>query len=270
MVAQMPSFYSVVQYVPDAIRGERINVGVVTFDDRSVKCQFLDNWHRVNNFGKGASFVRTAVADIAKMNVEDLRNTIQGWSHNIQFTEPAGSVLDTNTLLFETCARFLVDPETEPRTYRSRQDAVHITRRAIQKSLKDRLGKSARSLVNQNYQLIGGTDQHYFDIAIVNGAPLVATNSISFEVPWSKELVKQVHAAEWSIHDVQGKYKDLTLPVIVLPPKEHGEVEFFDRAVRNLESLGANVVREPAINGWAEGEASRIAGYLNRTTGYRA
>jgi len=266
----MPAFYSVIQYVPDAIRGERINVGVVVFDEHTVKCQPLENWHRVNSFGKGTRFVKAALSDIGKMNVDQLKETMRSWSHNIQFTEPAGSILDANTLLLESYARFLVEPESEQRSYRNRQDAVNVTKRAIQSNVTRVLGRAGRSLINQNYQLLGANDQHYFDLAIVNGAPLVAANSISFEVPWSKELVKQVHAAEWSIHDIQGKYTELALSVTVLPPKESGNLEFFEKAERNFSALGAMVVRESDVNAWAENEASRIAGYLKRTTGYRA
>ncbi len=41
----MASFYSVVQYVPDAVRDERINIGVLTFGDGRVRHLFVDASH---------------------------------------------------------------------------------------------------------------------------------------------------------------------------------------------------------------------------------
>ncbi|HQU44959.1 MAG TPA: DUF3037 domain-containing protein [Pirellulales bacterium] len=42
---EMASFYSVVQYVPDAVRDERINIGVLTFGDGRVRHLFVDASH---------------------------------------------------------------------------------------------------------------------------------------------------------------------------------------------------------------------------------
>ena len=46
----MASRYSVIQYVPDPIADERINIGLVIFDDEQVKAVFLKQWDRVRCF----------------------------------------------------------------------------------------------------------------------------------------------------------------------------------------------------------------------------
>lgn len=46
----MVSRYSVIQYVPDAIANERINIGVLVFDEQVVRVKFLSKWNRVVHF----------------------------------------------------------------------------------------------------------------------------------------------------------------------------------------------------------------------------
>jgi len=47
----MVSRYSIVQYVPNPIADQRINIGVLAFDDNRVCVRFLSNWERVKRFG---------------------------------------------------------------------------------------------------------------------------------------------------------------------------------------------------------------------------
>lgn len=56
----MVSYYSIIQYIPDPIADERINIGVLAFDDHSVQVKFLSRWDRVSSFAPVAdvSFLR--------------------------------------------------------------------------------------------------------------------------------------------------------------------------------------------------------------------
>jgi hypothetical protein len=47
----MTSWYSVIQYVPDPIAGELINIGLLVSDEQEVQVHFLQNWERVRCFG---------------------------------------------------------------------------------------------------------------------------------------------------------------------------------------------------------------------------
>src|SRR5215210_4704143 len=47
----MPVYYTVVQYLPDPVTDERINVGVIVFGDGQVRSHFLHDWRRVRQFG---------------------------------------------------------------------------------------------------------------------------------------------------------------------------------------------------------------------------
>ena len=54
----MTSYYTVVRYVPDVVRDERVNIGVIVFSDNEKRSQFLKNWGRVKSLGGNAKALR--------------------------------------------------------------------------------------------------------------------------------------------------------------------------------------------------------------------
>ena len=145
----MSSRYSIVQYVPIPIAEERINIGVIAFDDRTVLVHFLKNWNRVINFGgEGIGFLLNfakRMEESAKAgllfpgDVEDSTpryDRFQAYAaqcqNSIQFTEPRGSLQDVEALFKETIETFLVDiPEEdddEPNGNRMNQVETEYTK----------------------------------------------------------------------------------------------------------------------------------------------
>src|ERR1051326_27145 len=60
----MASKYCVVRYVPNPLTDERINVGVIAFDERKVLTRFLDRWNRVRHFAdQDIEFLRHFAAE---------------------------------------------------------------------------------------------------------------------------------------------------------------------------------------------------------------
>src|SRR4051794_22009968 len=106
----MPSHFTVVQYVPDVGTGERMNIGVIAFDDQHVWPRFLQQWTRVQQFAPdgdvaflrdlAARFTESARNDehlfgsqgtLAPERIQEIART---WSNSIEFTPPRGSLLD--------------------------------------------------------------------------------------------------------------------------------------------------------------------------------
>ena len=125
-----PSYYSVIQYVPNPIADERINIGVIAFDDRTVLVHFLKNWNRVRNFGgEDIGFL----LEFAKRMEESAKSGLlfPGDAENgiprcvprcdrfqaypvedqdfINFTKPRSSSLNVEVLFQETIKILLVD-----------------------------------------------------------------------------------------------------------------------------------------------------------------
>ncbi|MBD2774779.1 DUF3037 domain-containing protein [Iningainema tapete] len=69
----MVSRYSIIQYVPDPIADERINIGVVVFNEDAVKSRFLTNWERVRLFGmEDIDFLKDFADRVQKAALDDI------------------------------------------------------------------------------------------------------------------------------------------------------------------------------------------------------
>jgi Protein of unknown function (DUF3037) len=123
----MTSHYTVIQYVPNPIADERINIGVLVFDEHSARTRFLQNWERVQSFGKpeNIEFLKDFAAKMeaaAKKGVlfsgdkpgsihryDRMSKLSRDWCNTIQFTEPRGALLGVDELLEEIAKDFLVE-----------------------------------------------------------------------------------------------------------------------------------------------------------------
>ena len=50
----MSTTYTVVQYVPDPIADERLNIGVIAISGDRARARFLTNWARAERFGNAS------------------------------------------------------------------------------------------------------------------------------------------------------------------------------------------------------------------------
>jgi hypothetical protein len=268
----MASRYSIIQYVPNPIANERINIGVIVFDEEVVKVHFLRSWERINSFGKeDTKFLR----DFAKRmdesskngllfpnddpnsgqsRVERLRNVSQEWINSIQFTPPRGSIESIDNVFDYTIKAFLVDETPVQRNMRDRQAAKKIVATSVRDVLKQRLGKRASEFLKKDAQAIvkGLSDSHKFDVSVANGRPYLAAHGVSFEVLTHKETLD---ALSWWIKDVKELNRSFPLAVVTLPPKaefpNYSQLrEAYDNTRITYNKLGATVLEEKDVSAW--------------------
>jgi hypothetical protein len=143
----MSAYYSIVQYVPDIVAEERINIGVIAFDQERVQCSFLKNWSRVKCFVSGGdvSFLRDVADDFyeasrgqlafaqrdgrGRLNEDAINEMSRTWRNTIQVTQPRGSLLPLEQLLPKMTDRFLRTRKPERPEHRGRSDARNIAER---------------------------------------------------------------------------------------------------------------------------------------------
>lgn len=123
----MASYYSIIQYVPNPIANERINIGVLIFDDKEIKVKFLKNWNRVKNFCMGditflrdfESQMQNAVSQgllfpgdslLDQPRQERLQRVSESWMNSVQFTEPNFSLKPVDKLLEDSIKKYLIEP----------------------------------------------------------------------------------------------------------------------------------------------------------------
>src|SRR5438445_701262 len=124
----MPSFYSVVRYVPDVIADERINIGVVVFGEGRIRAHFLQNWQRVQRFGGGSvAFLKNFAKEFPqaqlhllfespKWDEASLQKVVGKWKNCIQLSEAYASLKSVDELLAEVTNRFLREEQSHAQT----------------------------------------------------------------------------------------------------------------------------------------------------------
>ena len=267
----MSSRYSIIQYVPNPIADERINIGIVAFNDRLVKARFIKSWKRIRCFASNEKDIdylqefQTKVEKLASLgllftdNVTDRDNNLtrltkisESWGNSIQLTTPKGSLEDPETLLTQISKDLLIEPyAAKTSASRDRQAAVRLVRSKVKKVL-DKFGKEAKEYYKKDHLLKGSLGNNKFDVAVANGKTFFAAQSISFEVQTSEQTIA---STSWIVSDVKKIQPNTPLGVVVLLP--HQESPHFERvqkiyqdARKKFVFLGAEIVEEKDIESW--------------------
>lgn len=272
----MSARYTIVQYVPDPIAEERINVGVITWDQERIRCRFLNNWSRVRSFGgEGVDFLRDFAKDIAEttsrqmrlagvgagehIDVPRLEKMVREWGRSIQFSAARGSLKDADSLLDDIAPLFLRERiliRAQPRT---RVAAARVAATILLDAVRKRAPEEAEQLVKKNATIDGVIEPHRFDVVLGNGRPLAAVHAISFEINEGEHLEKEVLMAKWTLADVRSKYPKLPLAVFALPPATPSVREIYKDTTQRLTALDTRVISSPTnMARWATERAQAL------------
>lgn len=270
-VEAMVSRYSVIQYIPDPIADERINIGVIAFDDQSVRVKFLSRWDRVSRFAPIAdvSFLRDFSHQMQEVtekgllfpgdrpnglpNHQRLLKVSQSWMNSIQFTEPRGSLDAVDSLLADIVQSHLVEPPPKPKKLRDRQAAAQLATSHIRNALNRLYDKEkARELLRTSFALHGSRKDHKFDVTVANGRPILAAHGVSFEIQTPEQTLDSL---AFMIIDVKASNSDFPLAVVALPPTEASFErkklqKIYQQTRKTYQGLGAQVIEENQVEIW--------------------
>jgi hypothetical protein len=262
----MPSRYVVVQYLPDPITDERINIGVAAFDDTSLHVRFLHDWRRVAAFsGRDIKFLRQFAAQLEDASSDKLplwpnaeadarlllEQAPQRWINSIQMTAPRASTKSARDLVEDVSRRFL-------RT----QDRRWLAARAEDKvvtALADVGHAGYARYVQRNREIQGGIEPHNVDLLVGNGRPISLALALSFERQDFRSVQRDYGAAAWTIEDIKRRQPDVPIAVLMLPPVK-GTSKTYGQAVHVFEELDARPVPEPELEDWAHDVARDVVG----------
>lgn len=269
----MATYFTIVQYLPDPITDERINIGVIVFGEGVVRSRFLRNWQRVYTFGgENTAFLRDFAKEVAlsegpqlmmpglpgsaRLDEETLKRMAGEWANSIRFTQPRASLQKPDNLLTSIAERYLRQASPQKREFRDRRTAKFLAIVGLRSALQRR-GWAAAHYLKPNHAVPGRLDINKFDIAIANGRVLAAADAFSFEVPQRDELSKDLKAIYWAFTDVRERDRDLPLALVALPPKTRSS-DLFSHATSVFRGIGADIVTDDQIEGWAEAMAERV------------
>ena len=264
----MASKYSIVQYVPNPIANERINIGVVAFNEEEVRVQFLTNWERVRHFGmEDVTFLKefahrmSQAADSGLIFPGDNRDApyqerlnkiARDWLSGIQWTEPRGSLEDVDSLLEGIASNFLVDLNSQKPHRRDREAAARLTTAKFRKVFKQYVKNDPKELLKTSYSVQGSHMEHKFDAVVANGRPYLAAHGVSFEVKIPEHLQNSL---SWMITDVKRFQPDFPIAIVALQPKKDVDnyqklEQTYQQATSTYSELGAKILAEDDVENW--------------------
>lgn len=251
----MPAYYSIVQYVPDDVLNERINIGVLVYGAGRTLTHFLNTWSRVRDFAPidVVAELREFSRAAKRMNEEAIRRAADRWTNGIQITAPAGSLLSDEALLYDAASRFLVDPpQAAQRGYKVKSDVAKLARKRVREALIDRFGGKGQILLKgDDYAIAGDYAPHPFDLTVANGHPYFAVQAVSFQVPDFKKIDTAVSAAAWAIKDVLRASPKFPMAVAVAEPKTIANQPSFEQAKRAFDDMGVPMIPEDQLDTWS-------------------
>jgi hypothetical protein len=266
----MPAKYSVIQFLPDPIAGERINIGVIVFDNQSVQVRFLRNWERVRRFANSEveflqdfagtctlaaspNLLLPTMERFPRLDEQQILAMAHNWRNSIQLTEPRGSTKPIEALLTEVVARFLVEPSHTKKEYRDKMTAARIARAKVRGALRNRFSiAQADHLLMPYGQLEGKNKPHAFDAVVQNGRPHFAIDALSFELPRATNLDLQIYAKAWTLTDVRDNDPNIPIGIYTLPPldKRSHLTALYDETVSTYTNIGVDVLTDETFSIW--------------------
>ncbi|WP_017303842.1 DUF3037 domain-containing protein [Spirulina subsalsa] len=273
----MVSRYSIIQYVPNPIADERINVGVLAFDEDLVRVRFLNNWERVRHFGReDPHFLQDFASRREKVAAQgllfpgDFPNQVsrqdrllkvaQGWFNSVQFTEPRGSLETVEFLIDDLAKTYLVESCVPQIRKHDRAFAVQVTKQRIKKVLESHFNEKAKQLFRTDYRLSGCLKSHQFDVVVANGKPYFAAQGVSFDV---KIRSTEQDSMILKISDVKQNKPDFPLAIVTVPPQMNNPKyqqlnQVYEKTTGLFSDLGAEVLTAEKVEGWVSRHLGEI------------
>jgi Protein of unknown function (DUF3037) len=270
----MPAHYTVVQFVPNPIADERVNIGVIVYNQRDVRVRFLSRWDRVKNFARqDVHFLR----DIAQETVRRIdgfvsavrsglepsfpgafiENMIARGQHCVQLTQLRASTKDPSEVIDALCQQFLNEPIPEPRAVRDRAAASRAAVSGLRNALEETIGDLAEDYLKKKEKVVGKHQAHRFDAVVANGVPYMAVSGISFEGEHSGRLEMALDSLAWSVSDIVARSQGIKVGILALPPRHSNpdyasQIDYFGEKQRLYTDLGADFMTEAEYPGWAK------------------
>jgi Protein of unknown function (DUF3037) len=219
--------YSVIRIMPDVVRGEAMNVGVVVWDDETregafrlsrgrqrlrhlglVDTSFLTDFQQWMtqslSITSGRLFSLSTSPD-EPWSLDLMAHLSNDWAGMIQFSEPRPTGgTDAESVLSDIYDRFVllnVRQAPEQGRERIRRNSARLMRNA----LRERFGDSPPVDVKVGFEVDGAVDSHVFDIVVANHITRNVLITPNFANPKTIEVRRDLEAAAWSVQDVRNR-----------------------------------------------------------------
>ncbi len=270
-------YYSLIQVVPDIARGERMNVGVVAWDEgrREGAVRFAHQRQRLRAFGvadptflvrfekwlvdalavKGPRLFSVSGQPGDGWSLDQMRHAAAEWGGMIQFNDPHPARSESAAQLAQDVYERVVRLQS-PRLH-SEVDRQMIRRsvaRSLRGVLNQRYGDNAPLAVYVKREVGGDVDSHVFDVVLVNHTTRSVMITPNLADRRTMQVRRDLDAAAWSIQDVHIKNPDISFAVVRDKRSRRGILDRVDALARHLP---VTAIERPELPAWAVQEAER-------------
>ena len=254
----MASYFSVIQYVANPVADERVNIGLIVYDDAGRwALRHLDGWSRVERFTglPGKNFQRhieavTALLETASSPQSAIEDALATWTHSVQLTLPRASLRPLDDVLETTAGAVLTD-ETRASRRAGRPTLARAAHGSMVRALtRAKLGSVIDDVLEPRSKVQGAVEAHDVDLTLHNGKVLAAVRVLSFPAKRTTYIEYEVSDAVWAVEDLRRSSDKPTVAVLVGPPEDADRPDY-QRAQRVLRDLEAELVYPDRVEQWA-------------------
>lgn len=256
--------YVVAKYIPDIVKNEPINVGILVQSEKSTEGKFIENFrplaarYRDVNIKalKGILDSSRGIHEIKSKN--HLKKLEVDFQFHLVFSEPNGIVAGTTKeALNKLYDKFIsIDPKRAFRKTISRIQLQSMMSSEIRQKLD-------RNWVIRKHRVEGPRDHFEFDFAFKNGKVSDLLHTISFSGNAERGLTSAKALAltwEYAYHE----NPDLACAALITPPKEEkNEREYFEPAIGYLKDQSCAVKTTEDIPQYVTGLQQKLSHRLN-------
>lgn len=266
----MGSKYTVIQLVPDPVADERLNAGVIVFDDARILVKLTSNWQRLKQFSSlDLDFFKDFARDLLdrtspnpskqSLTLTELDYMIRKWQSVIQFTKPRGSLLGVEQLLTYTFQRFMTSETTSQKRVRSRQTLRRHAKTALNNAIHHLLGTQSHLKTPRLVTVEGELASYDFQVGIVNAKPRLVAEAFSFADGHPTSQAKEIQATAWAFNDILKKTGKASPRLSVIVDNRDESLLDYKQAKHFFESLNVEIVPDDQIDEWADETVKAIA-----------
>lgn len=267
----MSTKYTVVQFVPDPIADERINIGIIAWNGENIRSLFLKDWRRVKKLaGEDFAFAKAFAEEMQekvhaqesllasdRISPERLEFMISEWSHSIQFSDVRGSLEESPVKLLSSLGRQFLKVEVPMQRGHDKRWAASNAYNWVLYALESKVDKAAQHIKRNEKIIKGNIEDHAFDIILLNSKPVAAAEAISFRVS-EQTIGNTLRGIYWDLDDIKKYNPHLDVVIYAIPPKKKNDI--YKDAVSKIKKLNADVLtKEDEVSDWARQQADRIA-----------
>jgi hypothetical protein len=262
-------FYSVIRYLPDPIRAEVFNVGIVVAEQGRLRARVLrpQQLGRLRRLGyiEDSSFLRDLeneinsaaiprqeqlVGEIPIWTLESLQRAEREWGGSIQISplRPASDVPSAEAVDW-FFSRYVAPPPVRHRAPDRRVIKSRVKRLLI-RSLHAKYPRAKpQRLVRSDDLVSGKLERHAFDFTVRNSRLLQVIQTFSFDLVSRDVLAKELDATKWALKDLQEAKSRVPVSVVGMGWRQE---ELRTSAEDILPQLGARFVADNELDVWAK------------------